>query len=514
MKQLSHSLILSNEELKHQSEPAAELPEKILQIGEGNFIRGFNDWMVEQMNRQGIFNGRVIAVQPTPHGRKMPDVKAQNGAYTVVLRGTEQGTSVDRADLITAISRGINPYEEWNELVQAACQPDVQIMMSNTTEAGLTYQPEDWSREKAALSFPGKLTQLLYERFLAYDGDPDKGWTLLPCELVERNGDVLKELVLRKINDWKLGEAFETWILESNEFCQTLVDRIVTGYPDNAEEFEERLGYKDKLLTVAEPFHLFVIEGSSRVKDILPLDQAGLNVRFASVSDFAELKIRLLNAPHTMIFALSYLNGIDTVYETMKNQSMRSFLDDVMDEAIKPLLAFPEEEKDNFSSAVLERFENPFQRHFLTDLGQNGMQKFKSRVLPLWERIEGDDNSASHYFAAALAGLLAYYQPAEISGDKAEGRAFGRKIPLRETEESLTYIAGQWKEYKEGSISIITFTENLLSREELWENKAGFLKKKTSETAAYLQALIENDVEEALQLLKENTRRTNNEPAK
>ncbi|MFD2707021.1 tagaturonate reductase [Salibacterium lacus] len=462
MERLSYDYLRKHD--PHQVQHNTGLPVKVLQIGEGNFMRGFLDWMIEHMNRQGLFNGSVAALQPTPHGRKLPDLHAQDNAYTVQLRGRLDGQTIDRADVVTSISASINPYEEWDRAVAAACEPALEILTSNTTEAGLVYQEEDWNRETSPLSFPGKTTQLLYERYLAFDGDPDKGLVLLPCELVERNGDVLKDIVLRKIEDWSLGEDFRRWVMECNEFCQTLVDRIVTGYPENIEEFEQKVGYEDRLFTVAEPYHLFVIEGGERVRRVLPLQDAGLNAVYGPVQDYAELKIRLLNAPHTMMFAPAFLYGVDTVYESMQNRHIRAFVEGAVNHAIKPVLPYNKEQKDPFAQGVLERFENPYQRHMLTDLGQNAVQKFGTRVQPLWEKW-GSSDPENQYFALALAALLVYYQPQEKGQEKVQGHALGRNMPLRESEDVVNLMYDLWDGYNKGEHSAAGLVQSFLGDE-------------------------------------------------
>ncbi|WP_158734849.1 tagaturonate reductase [Alteribacillus sp. YIM 98480] len=507
MERLSKSLIQNREDLLNQTFNKKDFPEKVLQIGEGNFLRGFVDWMIERMNRQGVFQGRIVAVQPTPHGRKLPDLKKQDGAYTVVLRGQEDGQIVDQAEVVTAISRGINPYEEWDELVETACSEDIEVVISNTTEAGLTYQEEEYKENQAVLSYPGKLTQLLYQRYQAFQGAADKGWVILPCELVQQNGTVLKDLVLRKIKEWSLGSSFQEWVLQANTFCETLVDRIVTGYPYNEEkELKERFGYEDKLMTVGEPYHLFVIEGDQHVREVLPFGQTELNVRFAPVDDYAELKIRLLNAPHTMMFALGYLHGKDTVYESMRDREIRSYVEKMIDAAIKPVLPYEDKEKDDLAASVLERFENPYQRHLLTDLGQNGLEKFKTRVLPLWKRWEGRSTAANHYFALALAGVLAYYQPAEKNGEKVKGLAKGREIPLREKESTITYMHEQWQLVYNSQQSLHQLAANVLRNPNVWDENLSLADKEQEKVGTYLEAIIQYDAQKAFQLLNDNVK--------
>ncbi|RSL31842.1 tagaturonate reductase [Salibacterium salarium] len=495
MERLSYEFMKKN--FNDQLQGSEQLPVKVLQVGEGNFMRGFFDWMIDHMHRQGLFNGRIVAVQPTPHGRKLPDLQAQDNAYTVLLRGQLDGQIVDRADIITAISDSINPYEEWEKVVATACEPTLEIFASNTTEAGLTYQKEEWNPNASPLSFPGKVAQLLYERFKAFDGAADKGLIFLPCELVERNGDVLKDIVLQKIEDWSLGETFKAWVLEHNEFCQTLVDRIVTGYPANIEEFQTRLGYEDRLLTVAEPYHLFVIEGGERTSSVLPFQDAGLNVAYAPVQDYAELKIRLLNAPHTMVFALAYLYGKDSVYDSMRNHDIRAFLKGAMDQAIKPVLPYEKEEKSQFAAGVLERFENPYQRHLLTDLGQNAIQKFETRVLPLWKRWE--NGGVAHYFALALASILVYYQPTEKNQEKVEGRALNRVMPLRESEQTITFMYDCWEQNQLGNITVFELVAQCLDNDDIWQEPIVVDDEQRQWIADYVSDFLEIGAQKTVQ---------------
>lgn len=346
---------------EYVNQPTDQLKETIVQVGEGNFLRGFVDWMIHQLNEKGLYDGKVVALQPTPHGKVVPKLNAQDGLYTSVLRGVENGETVNRAELIQSISRGIDPYNNWSEVLELARSPHIEFMFSNTTEAGLTYHQESFDESSSPLSFPGKVVAFLYERYKAFDGDTEKGITLIPCELVEGNGDLLKEIVLKLINDWNLSDDFKQWVEEANLFCNTLVDRIVTGFPRGEEEdFRERLGYDDILLTVGEPYHLFVIDAPEHVAKKLPFDQAGLNVKWGDTTPYRELKVRLLNGAHTMMFAACYLSGVDTVYQSMTNERLAAFVKDGLFNEILPTVDADDEEKEAFATSVLERFSNPF----------------------------------------------------------------------------------------------------------------------------------------------------------
>ncbi len=269
-----------------------KLPEKIIQFGEGNFLRGFVDWMVHELNKKGLFNGKIVAIQPTPHGKVVPKLNAQDGLYTLLLRGIENGQVIEKNEIISSISRGINPYSDWDSVLRVAESPEIEFVFSNTTEAGLTYVKEEYNEEQSPLSFPAKVTAFLYRRYKVTNGDPNAGLVLIPCELVEGNGDLLKEIVIKLAHDWSLPPEYIQWVEKYNQFCNSLVDRIVTGYPkDNSDQYHHLLGYEDELLTVGEPYHLFVIDADDDVAERLPFHQAGLKVKWGDVTPYRELKV-------------------------------------------------------------------------------------------------------------------------------------------------------------------------------------------------------------------------------
>jgi tagaturonate reductase len=240
---------------------ALDFPEKVIQFGEGNFLRAFVDWMIHLANQKGRFKGRVVLVQPIAQGL-IEAVNAQDGLYTLFLRGIQDGKIVQRREIISAVSRGVNPYEKWADYLALADNPEITVVVSNTTEAGIAYVEEPLDPEKTPASFPGKLTLLLHRRFTRFDGAADKGFLILPCELIDRNGDQLLAVILKLCDHWRLGAEFKQWVSRHNFFCNTLVDRIVTGYPRNeARKLEEELGYEDALMDTGEIFHLWVIEG-------------------------------------------------------------------------------------------------------------------------------------------------------------------------------------------------------------------------------------------------------------
>jgi tagaturonate reductase len=441
------------------------LPEKILQFGEGNFMRGFVDWMVHELNKKGLFHGRVVTVQPTPHGKVVPKLNAQDGLYTLVLRGIEKGQVVDVREVVSSISRGINPYEAWDQVLQVAADPQVTLVFSNTTEAGIRYTPEAYDPERSPLSFPGKLTACLYHRFQAFGGDPASGWSIIPCELIEDNGSLLREIVLRLAEDWKLPEEFRTWVKEHNRFCNTLVDRIVTGYPkDEIDRFRESLGYEDELLTVGEPYHLFAIDGDPVVREQIPFEKAGLNVYWADVRPFRELKVRILNGAHTLMCTAALLAGKQTVLEVMQDPAFASFVTEGIFEEILPAVEREEEEKRAFAETVLDRFRNPFSKHYLTDISLNGVTKFKTRLLPTLKAYVRQNGRLPARLTYSLASLLVYCRGERLEGGQLLGGWGGKEYTVRENEDILRLLYETWKQEPEAALAV----EAILQNEKIW----------------------------------------------
>lgn len=274
MTRLNRDLLKSDykfpEDLKVQPFPE-DLPERVIQFGEGNFLRAFVDWMFDQMNKNNLFNGRIVVVQPIAQGL-VDKLNEQDGLYTLLLRGLKDGKATELKEIISSVSRGINPYTEWDEYLACAENPNIEFVVSNTTEAGIAYDKNDSLENKPPVSYPGKLTAYLYHRFNHFNGDPSKGMVIIPCELIDRNGDNLKKIILQLADDWNLSETFKSWIMEHNTFLNTLVDRVVTGYPkDEINAILENLGYNDNLVDTGELFHLWVIEGPKELSERLPL---------------------------------------------------------------------------------------------------------------------------------------------------------------------------------------------------------------------------------------------------
>ncbi len=378
--------------------------ETIIQFGEGNFLRGFADYFIEKLNEQGLYDGKVVVIQPRSGG-KVHALNEQDCKYNLYMRGIENGEIVNEHIEINSISRGIDPYTDFEDYIALAKNPDFRFIISNTAEAGIEYVEGNLFSDKPALSFPGKLTQLLYARFKAGLA----GFVILPCELIDNNADKLKKCVMCYAKQWALGDDFIKWIINDNRFCNTLVDRIVTGYPDDeADALCSDIGYTDKFLDTAEIYHFWAIEGN--FEEELPLQRAGLNVVWAdSVAPYKKRKVRVLNGAHTSMVFPAMLCGIDTVGESLEDERVNDFLKACLFKYILPMLG-ETSENISFANAVLERFANPYIKHKLKSISLNSVSKFSVRVLPTvldWYEKTG---SYPNPLIFSLAALIYYYK--------------------------------------------------------------------------------------------------------
>ncbi|MDQ0255955.1 tagaturonate reductase [Evansella vedderi] len=505
MKLLNTSLL--REDITTAAELPSEenLPEKVLQFGQGNFLRGYVDWMIHQMNKQGLFNGKVVVVQPLSQGPTIPKLNKQDGLFTVVLRGVQNGRVVDKSEVIFSISRGLNAKAEWLEVLKVGESRELEFIFSNTTEAGITYVDEGYVEGEPPDSFPGKLTAFLYHRFQEFKGDADTGLIIIPCELIEDNGIKLKEYVLKKAEDWQLPKEFIMWVKEHNHFCNTLVDRIVTGFPkDNVEEFNSLLGYEDYFITVGEPYHMFAIDGDEVVKEKLPLHKAGLNVKWGDITPHRELKVRLLNGPHTMMFAVSYLYGVDTVLDTMEESTLRQFVEQGFRE-ILPTVQANEDEKQSFVEDVKERFLNPYNKHYLTDIGLNAVFKYKARLLPSLHRYLDKKGTLPEAMVFSLAAILAYYRPIRKEENALVGLRNGKEYMMRENTEVLEAFYRGWSNVDKGQNTIKEFVTTLFSDYTVWGEDLNKIEGLTDKVTDFLMDIKSNGMKASVEKLVQST---------
>ena len=445
------------ERLNRTTAPQAKTyTEKVIQFGEGNFLRAFIEWIIWKTNQKTDFNASVVVVQPIDRG--MVDMlNEQDGLYHLNLQGLLDGKPVDSIDLIDVISRGINPYRDFQDYLKLAEQPEMRFIISNTTEAGIAFDPACKFTDAPASSYPGKLVQLLYHRYEYFKGDLSKGFIIFPCELIFLNGKHLKECIYQYIELWKLGEDFKNWFEKACGVYCTLVDRIVPGYPrDNAAELCERAGYEDHLLDKAEIFHLWVIEAPKEVAKEFPADKAGLNVLFVpSEAPYHERKVTLLNGPHTVLSPVGYLSGLNTVRECCEDETIGAFVRKVMYEELLPTLNLPEEELRKFAGDVLERFKNPFVKHFVTSIMLNSFPKFKTRDLPGLKTYLERKGELPKGIVLGLAGICTYYKGGKRGDDE---------IVVNDDEAIKNLLAELW-----ASGDVAAVAKGVLGAEFIWD---------------------------------------------
>jgi tagaturonate reductase len=429
-------------------------PTRILQFGNGNFLRGFVDWMIDIANEKEVFDGNIHIAQI--HSKTgFEQMKTQNCLFHVIEEGKKNGEIYRSTRLVKSVSGISFPQDDYPEYLKLGENPDLRFVISNTTEAGIIAHPSDDRYDTLPETFPGKLTALLHHRFQFFEGDLEKGLILIPCELIEKNGQILKSCIFEYARFWGLSTVFTDWVSNACIFCDTLVDRIVPGFPkDRIQELENQLGYHDDLIVMAEPFHLWVIEGPEQVKNEFPLDQAGLNVKFvADLTPYRTQKVRILNGAHTALVPWAYLNGLRTLRESVENPPIGKFLRDVIFEEIIPTLDMPKDELEKYAEAVLERFANPFIVHELKSIALNSISKFRVRVLPsllsYWEKHQRWPEN----LILAFAALLVFYK----------GELKGEILPVNDEKSIVDFFQSTW--------ALPSYSETIsqiLANEHLW----------------------------------------------
>jgi tagaturonate reductase len=385
-------------------------PEKVLQFGEGNFLRAFVNYWFDVANEKANWNGKCCLVQPIPQG--LTDlINRQEGLYTLYLRGTENGQKVDRKRVISSVSRCLNPYEEdgYYEMMKVAVSDDLEYIVSNTTEAGIVYDPACELADKPASSFPGKLTQVLYERFKA----GKSGLIILSCELIDNNGKELQKCVGQYIDQWGLQAEFAAYVNEKCTFCSTLVDRIVPGRIRNADEvarLDAENGYADLLMDVGEVFGVWNIEGPAWLENKLPFKSAGVNcIVVPDVTPYKKRKVRILNGSHTGMVLGAYLAGYDIVRDCMHDDAIRGYMNKMIFEEIIPVLPLAKEDVESFAAAVQDRYNNPFINHELLSISLNSTSKWKARNMPSFLEYLEKFGKLPVCLAMSFAAYIAFF---------------------------------------------------------------------------------------------------------
>ena len=439
MKKLSYQTL---EELHYDGYLLKDAPERVLQFGEGNFLRAFVDYFIDVMNEKTDFQSKVVLIQPIGGGDKIREfINEQEGLYTLFLRGNENGQKVNEKRVISSVSRCLNPYSDYDAYMACAKNPQLRFIACNTTEAGIQYDPSCQFHDTPASSYPGKLTQFLYARYLEFGQIPGKGFVILSCELIDDNGKELEKCVNQYARQWNLEEGFLQWIKEENIFCSTLVDRIVTGYPRNeAAAICKELGYEDNVIDTGEVFGFWVIEGPESLKQELPFAEAGLPVLITdNHKPYKQRKVRILNGAHTSMVLGAYLAGQDIVRDCMKDDVIRGFMNQAIYEEIIPTLTLPRQELMDFAKAVTDRFNNPFIDHALLAISLNSTSKWKARVLPSLKGYVEKYGRLPKCLAASLAFYLAFYQGVRFDGKELFGIRGEEEYPIKDDQEILEF---------------------------------------------------------------------------
>tara|TARA_R110002073_G_scaffold47392_2_gene128559 strand:+ start:470 stop:1906 length:1437 start_codon:yes stop_codon:yes gene_type:complete len=474
------------QELNRNTVNANTYTERIIQFGEGNFLRAFANWMIHEMNKKANFDAGVVAIQPINQGLiKM--LNDQDGLYTLYLNGIKNGKAISEHEIIDCIQRGINPYENYKAYLVLAENPDLRFVISNTTEAGISYNANDRSNDAPPSSYPAKLTALLHKRFQTFGGASDKGLIVIPCELIDKNGDNLKRIILQYADDWSLGEEFAEWINEDNIFCNTLVDRIVPGYPkEKMDAITQELGYKDNLVVEGEQFHLWVIEATETVKEEIPAEACGLNMVFTNnMEPYRTRKVRILNGAHTSLVPVGYLYGIDKVRESSEDDIVGTYLKNTIFNEICPTLDLPEDELKQFSNDVLDRFRNPYLEHALMSISLNSTSKFKTRVLPSILEFIKRKNALPKGLLFSLASLIAFYK----------GNRNGESYEVKDDQAALDFFAAQW-----ATNDVSAITKATLSNTSFWGKDLTKYDGLEKQVAQYLGSIVNNGMQSALSI--------------
>lgn len=465
-----------------------ELPEKVLQFGTGVLLRGLPDYFIDAANKAGIFNGRIVVVKSTSKGDTTAFDK-QYGLYTLCERGIENGNKVEKNIICSAISRVLNAQDEWSEILKCAHNKDLQIIISNTTEVGIALVNDDIHKHPP-VSYPGKLLAFLYERYIAFKGSDDSGLVIIPTELILENGKKLKSIVLELAHLNSLEDEFIEWVGNNNYFCNSLVDKIVTGMPSKEirREIEKELGYSDDLLIMSEVYSLWAIEGDEKIKNVLSFAEVNEGVIIeADIDQYRELKLRLLNGTHTLICGLAFLAGFETVQNAMEDESFASLIEDLMRNEIAPAIPYEIEEavKNSFISKVLDRFRNPHIDHHWKSITLNYTSKMKMRCIPLLINYYKRKETVPSLFALGFAAYLYFMKAVNEKGKEYFGEANGKEYLIEDPSADKFYNA--WKNQNPETV-----VNEVLKDNSIWGYDLTHLKGFNQAVTNNLESIIRN----------------------
>jgi tagaturonate reductase len=469
-----------------------EYPEKVLQFGEGNFLRCFVDWMFHQLNKKAGFNGSVVVVQPIDKGM-VNMLNEQDGLYTIYLRGLKNGKAESIHEVIDVISRGINAYEDFTAYLKTAEQPEIRYVISNTTEAGIAFDENDKSTDTPPHSFPAKLAVWLYHRYKTFKGDVSKGLHIIPCELIEKNADNLKRIILQLATKWNFEDGFVNWLNSGCTFNNTLVDRIVPGYPrERIGEITNELGYEDKQVVEGEPFHLWVIEAADSLQKELPFPSFGLDVLYVKdITPYRTRKVRILNGAHTALVPVAYLYGIDTVRESVEDPVIGKYLRDTIFEEIIPTLDLPKEELERFANEVLDRFRNPYIKHLLMSISLNSWSKFETRVLPSLLQYKNRKGTIPQHLAFSLAATIAFYK----------GKRGEEAIALNDDAAAMDLLKNAWASSDGSEAAVKKVVSTVLGYEKNWKQDLNKVDGLNEAVTKHLFNIEKHGVKKAIEMI-------------
>ncbi|SEW21043.1 tagaturonate reductase [Chryseobacterium wanjuense] len=460
-----------------------KLPIKIVQFGGGNFMRGFTDYVIDKLNKEAGFNAGIVNVQPTPGG-SVHKLEEQDNLYTLFSRGIKKGEIIDTKQVISAIQKSINPYTNYDEFLALAKEEELEFIFSNTTETGIAYDESENNYAGPHKNFPAKLTVLLHERFKHFNGAADKGLRIIPCELIEDNAFALKEIILKYAQLWNLDSNFMQWIEQNNYFHNTLVDRIVPGYPkDDVQTYEDQLDYEDQMMVVSETFLLFVIQEAGNLNERIPFDTIDEQILVVDdIQPYRLRKVRILNGGHTLMLAPAMLSGKETVKESIDDVFIGKFLSETIFNEVNPTLGLDETELKDFAEEVFDRFRNPFIKHYQASIALYFVSKFKVRILPSLLKYVEINQRLPLNLTFSLASLIRFYQG-----------SFGEKVlPINDEEAIIARFKEIWatEDYEK-------VAELALSETTFWDTDLTKVNGLKDAVAKALWEIDHNDIETA-----------------
>ncbi|QNL49261.1 tagaturonate reductase [Olivibacter sp. SDN3] len=495
MKQLNKAFIegrKADQSMSYPKEDWDRLPPKVLQFGTGVLLRGLPDYFIDKANKAGVFNGRIIVVKSTAKG-KAEGFDEQDGLYTICVKGVQDGKEVDEQIINSSIEKVITAAQ-WEEILTYADHPEMKIVLSNTTEVGIVYDKHDYLFALPPASFPAKLTAFLYRRYKYFKGDTQAGMVIVPTELINDNGSILKEIVLKLAHTHQLEEAFINWLESANYFCNSLVDRIVPGKLSYAEqeEMENRLGYRDDLMIMAEPFRLWAIQSDSEeVKKVLSFSEVDEGMVIADdIKKFKELKLRLLNGTHTFSCGLAVLAGFDTVKEALANPAMETFVKGLLFKEIVPTVLaqnLPEVEVNSFAKHVLDRFRNQSLDHKWINITLNYSSKMEMRNVALLNGFAKHNGNSPEYMALGFAAYLLFMKGNKRIDEVYKGYTVKGYYPIN--DEQAEYFAQLWKQNEGDDV-----VDKALKNQKLWKTDLTLIPHFSDRVKHYLSELQAKNV--------------------